>query len=147
MKSPYISIGEISNATLRKEHLIPSFISKLRNVRLSRTSRAKINKIKSNMKKEDYYDSEEADWDMEELEHIMDEACPPYCYFGTLEGDGACFGVWPSIESAEDVPRFEAGTELPKDFFGEFFSIDDHGNLDFGVKHRNGHVKWIWSAV
>ena len=54
------------------------------------------------------------------VEHLMQELCPPYTYFGTLEGDGACFGVWADIERLEEEARFG----------GEVLKVSDLSELD-----------------
>ena len=41
------------------------------------------------------YWTEQASDDLHELFDILDNLAPEGCYFGALEGDGACYGFWP----------------------------------------------------
>lgn len=53
---------------------------------------------------------------------------PPYCYFGTTPGDGACFGFWPSIDDC-DLPRLDDLAGVTRDHRGEdVLIVNDHGN-------------------
>lgn len=49
---------------------------------------------------DEWFDSEDASWYVnEELYDYLNSIAPEGCYFGTLEGDGACFGFWPLEEA------------------------------------------------
>lgn len=45
--------------------------------------------------KEGDYWLEQASDDTNELFGVLDAIAPKGCYFGALEGDGACYGFWP----------------------------------------------------
>ena len=42
----------------------------------------------------EWWDSEAAGWELEELFNMLCEVAPEGTYFGAHEGDGACFGFW-----------------------------------------------------
>lgn len=45
-----------------------------------------------------FWDTGEASEIVTELEDAISQICPIGWYFGTAEGDGACFGFWPDNE-------------------------------------------------
>lgn len=56
-------------------------------------------KFLSHPDSDDWYDTEEASLYLnEDLFPFLESIAPEGCYFGTLEGDGACFGFWPLEE-------------------------------------------------
>jgi len=69
---------------------------------------------------------------IETLTELLEEAAPPYCYFGTLEGDGACFGFWLDHEALEEAQRvgfeLDDGRIVTDD--GHIIEISDHGNVE-----------------
>ena len=65
-------------------------------------------------------DSREADWDdaeacqtLEELTEALQELAPVGFYFGSQEGDGACFGFWLDESWAEALEHFGFGDDDP----------------------------------
>lgn len=143
-----LRIGEVSNATMRPEDLIPSFIWELDRIRLTRNERQTVQRIAraSDVDEAADYWSDEAHEDLSDLFDIMNNHCPDYSHFGAHEGDGACYGVWPSIESAkEDATVIEAGEPFPKgaDYV---MTVTDHGNCTL---YRHAGRRWIevWAVV
>src|ERR1035437_7618406 len=94
------NIGSVSSATMRAEDLIPCFISELRSQRpLKREHQRLIRTIEqamnaNNMETGEYFDSDDADYDLEALFDALDAYCLPYFYFGAHPGDGADYGYW-----------------------------------------------------
>src|SRR5690606_12065786 len=100
----------------------------------------------------DWWDSEEASWMLEELFDVLDEYAPPYVYFGANEGDGSDYGFWidqqalqEAIENGE-VLRVEDLSEVPADYEGLILHENDHGNLTL-YECASGNFVEIWSIV
>ena len=102
----------ISSGTLRLEDLIPAFVDALTE-RMERASFEAgadapfkvqrmsltddhLGQIERRMEDAGYYDSEQADWDLEWLFDNLDSYAAEGHHFGASEGDGACFGFWTS---------------------------------------------------
>lgn len=103
---------QVSHATLRDQDLIESFINVLRNV-------SGFKALSLVVEGEDYLDiikqSENSGKPLSELDQenisyylnddlfpYMDKIAPKGFYFGSLEGDGACFGYWLAEESEDE---------------------------------------------
>lgn len=91
-----------------------------------------------------------------DLTGILDELAPDYVHFGASEGDGACFGFWPSIESLEedarngDVLKVSDLGEVPAGHIGHVMQVSDHGNVTLYSFHElqgNRIHTYIWSCV
>ena len=92
-------LGSISTGTLRTEDLLEAFHSTIAE---SGTPPA--------LAEDGYADGGKAYSD-EELLTIYTEQlesfCPPFVYFGTLEGDGADFGFWPDMDGFNESRRLD----------------------------------------
>lgn len=73
---------------------------------------------------------------------ILDSLAPAYTYFGSHDGDGACFGFWPAWDSIEELPRVESGEEA-RDNGEDSMFVNDHGNVT--IFAADGSV--IWDCV
>lgn len=155
-KSRYLELGEVSSATLRPEDLIPAYLSALEDVRLSREDRIQAATIARDSERDGYYDGEgenDPDEDTNALADILDAHCPPYTYFGSLEGDGACFGVWVAQESLDEDVREgvvwktdgsePASVGAVAKLWRYRLVVSDHGNMS--LYYRNGRE--VWSVV
>jgi hypothetical protein len=109
-------IGTVSHAAMRPEDLIPAFIDCLddlkqelalsaadpdnRGCELEITARvghidSLLGHIESHLDEgDDYFQSENADWDLESLFDALNEFAPDGCYFGAHPGDGSDYGFW-----------------------------------------------------
>lgn len=143
----YADIGPISSGTMRTEDLLETFADMLETLDPSATAQiAEARSIDSG--------SERADHLLEELFEALDCFSPPYAYFGAHEGDGACYGFWPSMDSLEDdvrcdeVCKIEAGDDVPADFTGDYvMSVSDHGNVALYERVPAGVTKCPWQEV
>ncbi len=172
MKTKYANLGSVSSATMRAEDLIPCFVGVLDDIReniaapgpttepSAETEERKqtvsrlddiLGAIEQRMRAEDYYESESADYDLEDLFTALEEFAPPYCYFGTNEGDGADYGFWIAWDSLEDdcrygdVLKIPSGDEWPEDLEGAEYvlEVNDHGNA---MLYATDHTE-VWSCV
>tara|TARA_Y100000310_G_C20025061_1_gene509208 strand:- start:42 stop:422 length:381 start_codon:yes stop_codon:yes gene_type:complete len=126
---------------MRAEDLIPAFADALRDVAPGSPYIAEAaSLLREGLPK----DAELVAFFVDELFNELNEACPPYVYFGALEGDGADYGFWPDIDTLHEDMRFEGeqnGDETILD--GLIVQISDHGNVTLRDADRNE----IWSVV
>lgn len=161
-KPTTLSIGTISEGTLRPEDLIPAYLSALDGLRLTKAERATVREIRRKelgdgtpTNDSQMGDSDELGYDVDELTQILESHVPDYCYFGTTEGDGACFGVWVDHDSvASEVQSYghrglystqEEVLQAHPDS-SHVMEVNDHGNATL---YRRAGNRWIevWSVV
>jgi hypothetical protein len=149
-------IGSISSATMRPDDLIPTFLSELA------TQMREGPRIKGHAKlwraidkrsdKPNYYESEDADWDLESLFDALNGYAGPYFYFGANEGDGADYGFWLSMDSIDEAVRckdlLKVGdlADVPSDYRGEVLLVNDHGNATLYIKTSRA-MREVWAIV
>ena len=174
-------MGSVSRATMREEDLIPTFCYELQGLARqtgilpvkTRRQHAKLTReierrIELRGETEDaaeigYYESEDADWDLESLFDALDEYAAPYFYFGAHPGDGSDYGFWLSEEWDQDaITPSEVGdpydalttellmvsdlAEIPARFRGEVAVVSDHGNVSLYVK-TSRTLREVWAIV
>jgi len=116
------TVGEISSGTLRTEDLLSSFAYELK--RLTSADNATV--LAAELVTD--FDSDEASELVAELISALDDLAPAYCHFGTTEGDGACFGFWPCMDSIEELPHVHDSDEA-KALGEDCKFVNDHGNV------------------
>ena len=150
-------LGSISHGTLRTQDLLPVFLETFMalggNVPADLECGSYIeylnwpNPATTACDEDDkFWDSEDAMWDMEALMDGLNNLCPPFVYFGTLEGDGSDFGFWPDRDAIEEIMPLdrnvgEGDDEITID--GVIIQVSDHGNVTVMDIDRNV----IWSVV
>jgi hypothetical protein len=170
MKTPSLRLaplGSISSGTLRTPDLLNSFADTLEGLVLingdflclpeNRAMRDRLNDLIGEVS--DCFDDsgeevaegkeDDAAWLVESLGDALNEFAPPFCSFGSHEGDGSDFGFWPCIDTAKDSVDFVSSrsAEFPEsDFQGEWLHVSDHGNCTLYVR-TNGEDKEVWSIV
>lgn len=97
----------VSEGTLRLEDLVPAFIRALEE-RLDEADaqghntahmRRYIREIEERIETiPDYYETDDANWDLAGLYDTLNDCAPEGMYFGAHEGDGALYGFWPIEE-------------------------------------------------
>jgi len=110
LSNKYVGI-ELSNATMREEDLIPSFLGFLNAIVEECEIQGEVNAIEEEVTqleredgdyKEEY--REQASWILnEDIWDLINNIAPDYTYFGSQEGDGACYGFWTDDESLQDA--------------------------------------------
>lgn len=134
----YASIGSISTGTLLTSDLLDTFASELehlvqRNAQEwcsddGRKTRDRLLKLVGDARECEDMESDESSELLAELQDALGEFAKPYCYFGTLEGDGADFGFWPSMDQISELPKINDPSEA--DSLGEDCAyVNDHGNV------------------
>jgi len=154
-------LGSISHGTLRTQDLLPVFLETLTalggDVPSDLECGAHIEYLNwpgpgTTACDEDdkFWSSEEAMWDMEALTDGLNNLCPPFVYFGALEGDGSDFGFWPdrdAIQEAIDPTSCLVSINANGDYVledeGVIIQVSDHGNVTVMDMERNE----IWSVV
>lgn len=129
-------IGTISHGTLKLDDLAEAFLDELlRLVPEADTSReygALVRDARAIGETIDA-DSDVASSIIDDLSEALSEQAPPYCYFGTHEGDGSDFGFWVDFGAIADdehagyLLRVDDASKIP-----ERARVNDDGSLAEG---------------
>jgi len=157
----HFQLGSISHGTLRTQDLLPAFLE---------TLTARGGKVPDDLEcgthieylnwpsrdttasddDDKFWGSEEAMWDMDALTGALQTLCPPFVYFGTLEGDGSDFGFWADMETLNDaldptscLSHQQSNGEYVLQDENVIVQVSDHGNVTVMDMERNV----IWSVV
>ena len=155
-------LGSISHGTLRTQDLLPVFLETFMalggNVPADLECGSYIEYLnwpnpETTACDEDdkFWASEDAMWDMEALTDGLNNLCPPFVYFGTLEGDGSDFGFWPDMDSLNEELQWERDhwpddsipDALELEDYNVIVQVSDHGNVTVMDMDRNV----IWAVV
>lgn len=144
----YADIGSLSHGTMLASDLIPTFLGELDRLMEARSlsddadadGHGRYDDWAGKIERTMYaHSSEEVDWILDELFDRLDAFAPPYCYFGSHEGDGADYGFWPILDAVQDAVRdgtlldvSEAGgpPDETDDGFDGYVVMSDHGNVE-----------------
>lgn len=147
-KNSTAGLGTISHGTMRPEDLIPAFVAELERLDIEKHHVKLIDEANAL----DDYESETADFILEELFDALTDAAPPYLYFGTHPGDGSDFGFW-LYEDFQEMMREDGVLEvsdladIPAGYRGAALVISDHGNATFGYVDNGGGFVTTWAVV
>lgn len=161
------TIGTINQGTLRSQDLLEAFADELDRLDTdgehgallidARHSLACLESGDDATEAEQEYASQAAET-IAELIDALNGFAPPYCYFGTTEGDGSDFGFWSDVESLEDDAR---GGDVLKIADGDdvaaairergnlpdyVMSVSDHGNVTL-YAIADVALSEIWAVV
>ena len=145
-----MNIGTVSSGTMREEDLIPAFVAHLEGQEnLTPEHRALAGEINSALESDEYFASEAASYDLEDLFDALDAYAPLYFYFGSHPGDGADYGFW----LPEDFPGEFDGlivadvAEIPADYTGEALVTNAHGDAVTLYSVNEGSPSRIWDLA
>lgn len=151
-------IGSVSSGTMREEDLIPEFLYELKrlarnagicNRKVRNSHLATVREIEKRMESEDYFESEDASWDLNEsLFDALNCYAGPYFYFGSHPGNGSDYGFWLSdaFEEEFDGLKVSDSSEIPPKYRGEVLLVNDHDNTTLAVQ-TSRNLRVIWSIV
>lgn len=144
-KFKYGNTGSIISGTLRNEDLIPTFCEELRSLGHRSKELSRIEKVQN---KKGYFESDDSQYDLENLFNMLDSHSMPYFYFGSHMGDGSDFGFWLIESYIEDFDGLKVSdlSEVESGYTGEVLHTNDHGNISLYIA-RNGKLSEVWSLV
>ena len=153
-KRNFFQIGEYSSGTLRAQDIAESFIYEARKVRLMRDERNTVRRMEALVNRYDDLDEDELgtlDYMVyEDIPQIIDAHCLPYTYYGSIEGDGACIGVWPDYESArfatEEDYILPYNLDVPS-YRGLLLEVNERGNVTLWERKNSRDLVEVWSLV
>lgn len=171
-RNSVLDLGSYSSGTLRSEDLAETFLDLAERLRVSKSDRAAVRKLRAEYDQIIRVNADETDvpFSDENLSEIVDELqellgnyVPDYCYFGAHEGDGADFGVWivedlffDTRQGSYDGMVYRAGTfpgddptldaEARADDYRFWLFVNERGNC---ALYRKAGRRWIevWSVV
>ena len=153
-KNKYFAIGEYSSGTLRAQDIAGGFVHEARRVKLTRDERNTVRKMEALVNR--YDDLNEGELETldymvnEDIPRIADAHCLPYTYYGSIEGDGACIGVWPDYESARsdvDEGYILNYDDDRADYRGLLLEVNERGNVTLWERKNKGNLIEVWSVV
>ena len=147
------NIGSVSRGTTRECDLIPEFLWELKQQSpLHREHRRLVGDIESRMEADDYYESDDAVYDLEALFDALGAYAPDFMYFGAHPGDGSDYGFW--LDESWEEQLAESGgikvndlADIPPDHFGYVAVVSDHGNVTMYRRAGNHRLIHLWSVV
>lgn len=156
-KSRHLPLGVISSGTHVTEALFDAYYDALDGLQLSRETRKRLNQLKRVFAKAKNTNEETRMACLDELTMMMEDHAPYGAYFGTHEGDGALFGVWPDwdyLTEEEHQGYLKRGDELPKrppvtgldTTATHFLLVNDHGNTSL-YRWRGNKWNEVWGVV
>ena len=138
MRKP--SIGTISEGTLKTEDLLQAFADELSGYQPTQHSSLLEDAwVLANHANDERDAPDQTMWEenasfiVNNLQDALNELAPPFCYFGTLEGDGACFGFWPDHEAIQDLIENSVEESVSVDA-DHAIQSSEHVNEDEGVR-------------
>lgn len=142
------SIGSISEGTTRMEDLIPAFTEELERLDKEENEYKELITEANNLKD---YETEQAEFVLNDLFVALDDYALPYTYFGTARGDAASYGYWIDWDSIEndvydkELLRVDDLNGLDS-YTGDVLEVNDHGNATLW-RCEQGKLTEVWAVV
>jgi hypothetical protein len=138
-------LGSISTGTLRTEALLQRFADTLKACGSTSNEIDNAYDFVNAIETEDNPDGNpDAQLIMDLLWEALEAMCPPFIYFGALEGDGADFGFW-----VDNVAVDDAITTASENEEGDAYITEDgllaHDGHD--VTYMDMERNIVWSTV
>ncbi len=135
------TIGSISSGTLKTENLLKAFANELE--RLCTFPKHADLLLEANYRVASLSglreSSEATSKVVNDLQDVLNDYAPPFCYFGTLEGDGADFGFWPDRDAIQELiangevvkqtAHLDNNQVIHNNDENVGIEINDHGNI------------------
>jgi len=144
-----VQIGSIIEGTLRPADLIPAFVEELKRLDEGGTYQELIGEAENITN----YETEDAQFILEDLSIALDSFSPPYTFFGAANTDGAAFGFWPTIDAAVEDVHFgeilgvDDYGDIPEDYSGIVLYVNDHGNASLYEVKDGEIIETYWEVV
>ena len=143
-------LGSISSGTLRTLDLLEAFASEAE-ARCGDMATRAVSTAHRYLDPDAVVDDEQVQETLDELQFLLEDSCPPFVYFGTLEGDGADFGFWPDFDAIDESCARKHHRRTHNPDTGEItlededviVHVSDHGNVTVMDMERNV----IWSVT
>jgi len=141
-------LGSISTGNLRTEDLLRAFVSTLDSLSPRGSHWSGLGDAYQILEQGTDDESEITEL-LSDIEHELNNLCPPFVYFGAHPGDGADYGFWPDTESLGDALQDAADSSEAWDWSlgdyiladdGVIVQVSDHGNATVMDMERN--VLW-----
>ena len=141
------TIGSISTGTLRNEDLLQAFADELadriKGVPQITDEIMRLSTLIREAREVAPYASDEHNSPLpgmlvDELQEALNDYAPPFCYFGSLESDGADFGFWPDREAIQELID-KSTMILPLTNNGNLVCVNAYEGLYIHV-NDDGHV-------
>ena len=125
----------VSCDTLRAEDLLPKFWSAAETLAvladrpqaIDAATLASLNRLVGEDSNEADWNDDEAAQTLEELTDALQDLAPCGFYFGSQDGDGACFGFWIDESWAEALELFGFGNDNPSGWASLIAELDADG--------------------
>lgn len=144
-----VEVGSIIEGTLRPEDLIPAFIEELKHLDEEETYQELIREAENITD----YDTEDAQFILDNLFDALDIFSPPYTFFGAANTDGAAFGYWPALEEVRDaadygeILKVDDLGDIPEGYSGTVLCVNDHGNASLYEVKDGEIIEAYWEVV
>jgi len=144
-----VEVGSIIEGTLQPADLIPAFVEELKRLDKEGTYQELIGEAENITD----YDTEDAQFILDNLFDALDSFSPPYAFFGAANTDGAAFGYWPALEEVRDaadygdILKVDDLGDIPEDYSGIALHVNDHGNASLYEVKDGEIIETYWEVV